>query len=46
LRAALADLVKAGEEARVTESLVDEVIQRIEAGRAARRARLEARLRP
>ena len=29
LRAALADLVKAGEEARVTESLVDEVIQRI-----------------
>lgn len=46
LVAALVDLVKAGEEARISEELATSIVERMEAGRNARQVRLRQRLRP
>lgn len=46
LHAALLDLVKAGEEARITEDFLKQTVARIESARSARVERLRRRLRP
>lgn len=46
LPAALLDLVKAGEDARVTQQFATSIVERLKAGRDARQMRLRQRLRP